>query len=142
MRVGFTGTQDGMTSKQREAVAVLLRNQTWRPMRFHHGDCVGADAEAHDIVAALLETFIEAHPCTIREKRAFKYANVVNEEKPPLVRNRIIVNSSEVLIVAPRTKYKVLRSGTWSTYRYARQLGKPTYLVYSDGSVLREGPWL
>jgi len=67
---------------------------------------------------------------------------VVNEEKPPLVRNRIIVNSSEVLIVAPRTKYKVLRSGTWSTYRYARQLGKPTYLVYPDGSVLREGPWL
>jgi len=49
MRVGFTGTSQGMTRPQQEAVAALLLDPV--PNEAHHGNCVGADAEFH---AALL----------------------------------------------------------------------------------------
>jgi predicted Rossmann fold nucleotide-binding protein DprA/Smf involved in DNA uptake len=40
-----------------------------------------------------------------------------------LVRNRAIVNSSGLLIAAPAGE-EILRSGTWSTVRYARSKDK------------------
>jgi len=48
MRIGFRGTRDGMTDQQKESLRQVLAE--YQPDEFHHGDFVGADAEAHEIV--------------------------------------------------------------------------------------------
>ena len=41
MKIGFTGTRDGMSIRQ----LVVLRTQFAKhATEFHHGDCIGADA--------------------------------------------------------------------------------------------------
>lgn len=54
----------------------------------------------------------------------------VHKAKPPLDRNRDIVNGSDVMLVAPRERKEELRSGTWATYRYAREQGKTCIVVW------------
>lgn len=86
----------------------------------HHGDCIGADAQAHDAARAL-GYHIVLHPPTNPSRRAYCSAD---EEAPPLeylARNKRIVESSELLIAGPSGPERV-RSGTWSTVRYARSL--------------------
>ena len=45
-RFGFTGTQHGMTDAQKATLRDFLAAGSGE---FHHGDCIGADSEAHDI---------------------------------------------------------------------------------------------
>lgn len=99
-RVGFTGTRAGMTTLQRVRVLELL-SRLAPGERFHHGDCIGADKEAHD-TARSCGLLIEAHPSTLDEFRAFTDADVVHQAKPPLDRNRDIVDAVELLVAAPR----------------------------------------
>jgi hypothetical protein len=123
MKIGFTGTQTGMSQHQKEQFVLKLFELGIT--EFHHGDCVGADAEAHDIVREFFPVAkIETHPCNITSKRAFKKADVVHLVKPPLDRNKDIVDATDLLIGAPKEDTEVLRSGTWSTIRYARKINK------------------
>jgi hypothetical protein len=47
MRFGFTGTREGLTTDQRERLRDYLRSQDQGgEHEFHHGCCVGADAQA------------------------------------------------------------------------------------------------
>lgn len=125
--VGFTGTQHGMTDQQKFQ---LQRELTRRQVSsFHHGDCIGADAEAHS-VAEFLNLPIEIHPTT-GSKRAFCSGAIkIHQSLPPLVRNTHIVNASHILIAAPRQRVEVLRSGTWATIRYARKTGKEVIYLW------------
>jgi hypothetical protein len=41
------------------------------------------------------------------------------------------------LIAAPAEPEEQLLSGTWSTVRFARKLGKPVFLILPDGTVNR-----
>ena len=120
-KVGFTGTQDGMTERQRIAVANLL--MTIEGCEFHHGDCVGADKEAWEF-ARLLNYRTICHPPIKSKLRAFTENNEEMPAKPYLDRNKDIVNESEILIVCPKGMYEVLRSGTWSTKRYAEKCNR------------------
>jgi hypothetical protein len=43
---GFTGTRQGMTAEQKSVLRNLLGGGAGE---FHHGDCIGADSEGHDI---------------------------------------------------------------------------------------------
>jgi hypothetical protein len=111
-----------MTHQQIEAMdRVLLRVGLGNIEAFHHGDCVGADAEAHAI-ALERSLRIYLHPPDVDAKRAFcPEASFTFAPRPYLERNRAIVNACRVLIAAPSQSAEVLRSGTWATVRYARR---------------------
>lgn len=125
MKLGFTGTQFGMTEIQKRNLYNLMTNPDicpWEPPLlnvFHHGDCVGSDAEAFEIAKELGWRTI-AHPCDIENLRAFTASDLVMPVRRPLIRNKIIVESTDVLAAAPLSSEEILRSGTWATIRYAR----------------------
>lgn len=126
MHIGFTGTQKGMTVKQLEDLKVILSELNLTDT-IHHGDCIGADAELHKLCSNMIVPVI-LHPPTDPSKRAF-CSGICLLPKPYLTRNKDIVNSSDYLIAAPNTAKETLRSGTWSTIRYARKLGKRVVIL-------------
>lgn len=127
-KVGFTGTRKGMSSRQKEELFDLLQSGTI----FHHGDCVGADAEAH-ATARALGCPVVVHPPTDPKARAFCNGDDVTilDPLPYLARNREIVKSVELLIAAPKEdpEHPCLRSGTWATIRAAQRLGVPVIIL-------------
>jgi hypothetical protein len=134
MRIGFTGTQLGMTRAQREEVRSLLSQ--FHVSALHLGDCIGADADCHQIGVELGHNVIlVGHPPHSDSKRAFLKYGISLPPKPYLDRNKDIVNESEMLIATPKGNKEELRSGTWSTVRYARKCGKRVYIVYPDGRI-------
>ena len=129
--LAFTGTQQGMTEAQRVRFRHMMTRI--RPEWFHHGDCIGADAQAHDEMRPHAQ--IHIHPCTIDTKRAYKTGSVrIEEPLPPLERNRVLVDVSEELIATPKEMAEELRSGTWATIRYARKQKKPVHICWPDGT--------
>lgn len=138
MILGFTGTREGMTNVQREAVAEFLRVNM--PTVVHHGDCIGADSEFHDSALLLIPVppRIEIHPCNLTKFRARRTADVVHPVKPPKDRNRDIVRVSEQLLAAPKgtaANESSHRSGTWQTIRLAMATRKTVTVVWADGAV-------
>jgi NAD(P)H-hydrate repair Nnr-like enzyme with NAD(P)H-hydrate dehydratase domain len=130
MIAGFTGTQQGMTDNQKETFAKLLE----RVDELHHGDCIGADADAHRIAKDLKKS-VHSYPPINQSKRAFCDADVINSEKEYLVRNHDIVDSSDFLIATPKGNKEELRSGTWATIRYARKVGKKVVIIWPNGKM-------
>lgn len=143
IRVGFTGTREGMTGGQYEAVRELAR--ILHADFFHHGDCVGADADAYTLFSwqqrkMTGEGRTIAHPCNLHELRAFTRSDEVRKVKPPLERNKDIVDETDILIVCPKEYEEQRRSGTWATFRYAKKRraeGKKQtiYLVLPNGQI-------
>lgn len=135
--IGFTGTRNGLTPQQRGHLETLL--ESFGPDDvFHHGDCVGADAQAHE-VALSQGISIHIHPPKDDWYRAnCKDAAHIAEPKPYLERNHDIVDSCDVLIAMPSSKREVLRSGTWATIRYARKRKKSIVIAFPDGEPLLE----
>lgn len=125
MIIGFTGTQQGMTSKQKAIFSEIVLGMAGE---FHHGDCIGADKESHDIINLLNHYKTVGHLPDKDDKRAFCYFDEIRDPKPYLERNKDIVNECDLLIACPKTAEETIRSGTWSTVRYARKVGK-SYMV-------------
>lgn len=135
-RVGFTGTREGMTDAQRAKVNRLLRELA--PIWAHHGDCIGADDQFHDL-AKLAGAKIMLHPPEKAGLRAFRIGDDIAFEKPYLSRNQDIVNACEVLIATPKEAEEQTTGGTWYTIRYARNQGRKTVVVLPDGTALIDG---
>lgn len=142
MKVGFTGTREGMTDAQYDAFEVLTRElySDLSVKEFHHGGCVGADAEAHMSVDEIGGVFMHIHPCNLYRQQAtdisgdFEYA-----ELPPLTRNKVIVESVDVMIATPSGFDEQFRgSGTWATIRHSRRTNTPLHIIYPDGSIKKE----
>lgn len=135
---GFTGTQSGMTARQKAVFETLVTEHD--VSMFHHGDCIGADAESHAIV---LKHNVEViiHPPINESKRAFcKGATLVLTAKEYLDRNHDIVNASSILFATPKESKEKIRSGTWATIRYAAKHGKKLFIILPDGEVLTSLP--
>lgn len=147
VRVGFTGTASGMTAAQMAEVRSLLHDAV--VVELQHGDCVGADAQAH-MIAVEADLRIVIRPGMDDHGRSPKRANcslilhgVAGEMKPPrpyIARNHDIVDSTDVLVAAPRGA-ETPRGGTWATVRYARKRGRRIAIVQRDGTVVLEGAW-
>lgn len=124
MKVGVTGTREGMSQHQKEQFVIKFceLNVT----EFHHGDCLGADAEAHDIVREFFpDVHIVCHPPISSYMRAYTKCDEMRAPKDYIPRDKDIVNETDYLIGAPLTDAEVIRSGTWTTIRHARKTGKP-----------------
>ena len=135
MKLGFTGTRKGMTLSQRREFHTLLLNKETEITEFHHGDCIGADAEAHRIVQRVLpKVKIVIHPPLDSNNRAFcllrSEKDTASEPKDYIERNHDIVNSIDVLFAAPFTNDEILRSGTWATIRYAKRIERRIEIAY------------
>ena len=126
--IGFTGTQQGMTAIQKTQLQNFLRSKGEDHFEFHHGDCVGADSEAHDI-AQQLGAHIVIHPPENPRKRAYRKGNTLCPTKSYLQRNHDIVDASDLLIATPSSSIEKVRSGTWATIRYAKKQSKPTIVI-------------
>jgi len=136
MRLGFTGTRHGMTMPQMSAFRV------WAGLReiteLHDGMCVGADEQAHEIVCQVSDATMIRHPPTDRSIAVPpKDGDIILKAAPYLVRNRAIVTAAEHLAAAPDGPERQ-RSGTWSTVRFARKLGRPVTIFWPDGAVTFE----
>lgn len=138
VHVGFSGTQDGMTDLQNTKITIgarLLFN-AHDSVVAHHGDCIGADAQFHEIMLKVAREFpgkrlrLIGHPCNIEHKRAHCIFDWVNPVKPPLERNHDIVDVSKFMLFTPKEMHEVLRSGTWATIRYCRKRGGPYQIFY------------
>lgn len=135
----FTGTRNGMTDKQRQSFRWLL-HQFPSLQVFVHGDCVGADADAHNIVLQVLpEDCIWKFPSN-HSTRAFTKGGVLADEpKHPLDRNITMVNKGNGLVACPKGYKEELRSGTWHAVRNARRSDKLIWIIWPDGSLTC--PW-
>lgn len=132
---GFTGTRERLSSFQRTHLVKFLTLAD--PSALRHGDCVGADYEAH-LLCLTMGIFVHVHPPVRELYRAFAritWGGVVYDPKPYRDRNIDIVDGSAYLIAFPKEEHEVLRSGTWQTVRYARSQKKDVFIFFPDGWV-------
>ena len=124
MRLGFTGTRNGMTDQQKDKLIGVL--DAYNITQLHHGDCVGADAFAHQL-AKNMGIYVVVHPPIDPRLRAWCQGDEMRDELPYIERNHNIVDETRHLFVAPRTREEQVRSGTWATYRYATRMEIPIW---------------
>lgn len=144
--IGFTGTRRGMSRDQKRAVTALLRRLS--PDEAHHGICIGADEDFHNVVRSLFgeDVTIIGHPgvnnrreSPTRATLAERDCDFVLPEKFYLVRDDDIADSGvDGLIACPYSALEERRSGTWATVRKARKRGRKVYLVMPSGDIDEE----
>lgn len=128
MKLGFTGTRNGMSDAQVRTVLQFLYDHRAKIDYVIHGGCVGADDDFDKLAASLgilrsvfpsdrpklsisSDVLIARGPC------------VIHSPDDPLKRNKVIVKHSTDMLACPRQREEVLRSGTWATIRYSRKAG-------------------
>jgi hypothetical protein len=141
MKIAFTGTRDGMTGNQRATVGKLLYGFGMFKVEAHHGDCVGADADFHDLAIQFNVDLIVVHPPSDDKLRAWCVSTqqVNLFPLPYLERNKAIVNEADLLIATPKEHSEPPSGrrgqGTWWTIRYGRHVEVPQVIVWPDGSI-------
>lgn len=131
MKIGFTGTREGMSDRQSTALAKLLANfaATSQIVYLLHGGCHGSDEAARD-AAIVLGVKTICYPGDVTQ-----YVNNITinfECKQPidyLTRNGIIVEQCDILIAAPLDMVPQRRGGTWYTIRKAQEYNKPCVIL-------------
>lgn len=132
MDVGFTGSRLGMTDRQVMALAGLLRET--KAATFHHGCAIGADAQAHRTAEQIVGLQIHLHRPIQPFQMEPGLTGVEWPPKPFLKRNRLLVRCVRLLIGAPHGPDEQ-RSGSWSTLRFARRIGRPIVILWPNGEV-------
>lgn len=145
-RIGITGTRLPPTESQAKGLRGILMDVMYsgHTPEVHHGCCVGADEMAHDLCYQLAQEVgrqidVVVHPPD-DDKLVYEMGLAAERVMPPqpyLKRNREIVDRCEFLVALP-DKPERLRSGTWSTVRFARHLGKPIMILWANGDTTDE----
>jgi len=110
----------------------------------HHDDCVGADTEFHNLIRLFPQGKIIGPD--FPESDAQRANNKCDEVRPvpksgPLKRNRNIVDEVDLMLATPLPDNEILRSGTWSTIRYAGRpnVNHPLVMIWRDGTIENRG---
>ena len=141
-KISMTGTRQELklTKVQLENFKnLMIQYKEEGYTHLNHGDCIGADAIAHEMAVELgLEIII--HPPDDPKYRAnCTTGNVeIMPEKSYRSRNQQIVNNGSVLLALSRGNREINYSGTWMTVRMARKKGMPIVVCYPDGRVESE----
>lgn len=126
-----------MTRQQKILVSAVLAGIPDTEIIAHHGDCLGADEEFHELVRETVPTAkIHGHPPLARRYRADCRFDVLHEEREYLERDHNIVDSCDVLIACPGEAHERIRSGTWATVRYARKKDHRRVVISPDGMII------
>lgn len=136
LHVGVTATRQGLTvpqlGKAREMLAGAAQERTGDRLVLHHGDCIGGDEQLAQ-AARELGYWIVGHPPLVPRYRAW----FLSDELRPLgeyrVRNRVIVDVSDVMLACPAESTMQSRGGTWYTIRYAQTRQVWLRVVGPDG---------
>lgn len=135
MKVGFTGTRNGLSELQSHALRTAL--QECAPKEFGHGDCIGADAQAAHM-AYELGIRIVCFPPVCDSHRAFvTFNHEVMPAETYFARNRRIVNWCDMLIGCPPSMGRLATGGTWYTLNYADKAKKRHYICWPNGTISR-----
>lgn len=137
IHIGFTGTQHGATRQQIITLTAIISPMRAyvAKLRFHHGDCMGADAQAHSLCCRLGIPII-LHPPDVPNKRAFcQHALETRAEKYYLARNHDIVDECGIICATPHEATMQLRSGTWATIRYAQKRHRDLRIILPCGTI-------
>lgn len=136
MKIGFTGSREGMREiQQKELFFILSRINAITPItESHDGDCVGSDKIFHML---MMESFRDVkrhtHPCNIEKYRAhcerFDKDTIVHKVKPPLERNHDIVKEGKNRLFATPKDFNQLHSGTWYTINCAISKNRPVIIL-------------
>lgn len=134
--VAVTGTERGATEAQLDALGDLLLYA--RAEWLHHGDCLGADAQAHGVARSLgLRVYV--HPPEAASRRAWCSGDSSERPAPYLVRDRMLVSRVGLLVALPLgVLHGRCREGTCATARQAVRTGVPVLEVRPNGLAL---PW-
>lgn len=145
MSLGFTGTRNGLTRRQRAALQTLLLDL--EETEHHHGCCVGADAEFHAL-ADRAGNRIVLHPPILQQHRAMlatRCAELIEMVPRDYLDRDYEIAKANILVACPKEETgEEVRSGTWATVRYARQLRarstapKTIYIIRPSGRIEEE----
>ena len=144
-RIGITGTREGLTREQRDALADHLRRWLLFSIQgvpeFHHGGATGADRHAHNVVREVygVTARVVVHPASDLPEPPTDWtdADELRPAYPALVRNRRIVDATAgngMLLAFPRTRREEQRSGTWDTVRAARRRNLAVLYFWPDAT--------
>ena len=137
MKIGITGSREGMNNAQQLAVLstlneIMLHCKLLKVQpEFHHGDCKGVDEIAAGI-AKELGYRIVCHPPESNYLRAYFLGDEIREPLGYLKRDRNIVDECEALLVVPLHNEWQPRGGTWFTHDYAVKKNKPLIVFYPN----------
>jgi hypothetical protein len=128
--IGVSGTRLGMNSAQwLEVQDILEQGFDINGGVLLHGDCVGVDAECHEL-GRRYGYWIKSFPPRNPKHRAFCDADEQALPDEYLARDRALVDESDTMLIVPeKAEEDSPRSGTWYTYRYSLEVGKPTTLI-------------
>ncbi len=135
--IGFTGSRRGPTEDQVESLRKVL-DELGNVTAAHHGDAEGADAAFHKVCLER-QIPVEIHPPRDEKDRAYCEGAVrVHEARDFRAQGQAIVNACKLLIAMPDGYKEKLRSGTWTTIRYARKIARKILIIWPDGTLKRE----
>jgi hypothetical protein len=152
LNIGITGSRKPLPTIQIKSLYFVMMKlcldelaMDGGSVAIHHGCCVGADEEAHNLAETMAGVSIHGHPGMDEWGKSrltlptgkYDY-DILHSRELYKTRNWNIVNVSDVLIACPaypENDKGSRRSGTWQTVRMARRASKTVKYVWANGEV-------
>ena len=102
IKLGFTGTLQGMSDAQRIAVRSIVNAVQMSITSVHHGDCIGSDWDFHRIIRQDFSNIgVCRHPPIAENYRAYCDWDWTQIPEEYLTRDREIVHHSTIMLATP-----------------------------------------
>jgi hypothetical protein len=135
--VGLTGTRGGMTLEQAATAAAWFAERHGQIRELHHGDCVGVDAEIHDMIREVdPRVWIVGHPPTDGKMRAGCECDQTRSPRASAECIRYVAGESAVVLALPARSREQTSDPVWRAVAYTRNIRKRVDLILPDGTLV------